>query len=215
MVALSGSSMDAMRFMPGAANRWRTTPSIGDTIRVSLTPTPGGDRTEEVRVAQQILHAVFHDRPDVHEAQCGADGQFGLLLPDLFDHPLQRVVGVDAAVHDVTRLAAQVGIGDLNDAFSGLSQSLVSNQALQAANLVGHEVLVASHLGRLSDGGSLSGSIDLPADALVLSSRNLPGVKVVADSHLTAYDALDCVHLLVSQEAVEKLEERLAPEGRG
>src|SRR5246127_669798 len=28
---------------------------IGDTIRVSLTPAPGGDRTEEVRVAQQIL----------------------------------------------------------------------------------------------------------------------------------------------------------------
>jgi large subunit ribosomal protein L4 len=54
-----------------------------------------------------------------------------------------------------------------------------------------------------------------PVDALVLSSRNLPGVKVVADSHLTAYDALDCVHLLVSQEAVEKLEERLAPEDRG
>jgi len=54
-----------------------------------------------------------------------------------------------------------------------------------------------------------------PADALVLSSRNLPGVRVVADSHLTAYDALDCVHLLVSQEAVEKLEERLAPGDRG
>lgn len=31
---------------------------IGDTIRVSLTPAPGGDRTEEVRVAQQILQAM-------------------------------------------------------------------------------------------------------------------------------------------------------------
>jgi (E)-4-hydroxy-3-methylbut-2-enyl-diphosphate synthase len=31
---------------------------IGDTIRVSLTPAPGGDRTEEVRVAQQILQSV-------------------------------------------------------------------------------------------------------------------------------------------------------------
>src|SRR6266480_6264512 len=28
---------------------------IGDTIRVSLTPRPGGDRTEEVQVAQQVL----------------------------------------------------------------------------------------------------------------------------------------------------------------
>jgi len=31
---------------------------IGDTIRVSLTPAPGGDRTEEVRVGQQILQSM-------------------------------------------------------------------------------------------------------------------------------------------------------------
>ncbi len=31
---------------------------IGDTIRVSLTPRPGGDRTEEVHVAQQILQSL-------------------------------------------------------------------------------------------------------------------------------------------------------------
>ena len=31
---------------------------IGDTIRVSLTPRPGGDRTEEVIVAQQILQTM-------------------------------------------------------------------------------------------------------------------------------------------------------------
>lgn len=31
---------------------------IGDTLRVSLTPAPGGDRTEEVRVAQQILQSL-------------------------------------------------------------------------------------------------------------------------------------------------------------
>ncbi len=31
---------------------------IGDTIRVSLTPAPNGDRTEEVLVAQQILQSL-------------------------------------------------------------------------------------------------------------------------------------------------------------
>ncbi len=31
---------------------------IGDTVRVSLTPRPGGDRTEEVRVAWEILQAL-------------------------------------------------------------------------------------------------------------------------------------------------------------
>ncbi|MGQ0712671.1 MAG: flavodoxin-dependent (E)-4-hydroxy-3-methylbut-2-enyl-diphosphate synthase [Gemmatimonadaceae bacterium] len=40
---------------------------IGDTIRVSLTPRPDGDRTEEVLVAQQILQSLHlrHFAPQV------------------------------------------------------------------------------------------------------------------------------------------------------
>jgi (E)-4-hydroxy-3-methylbut-2-enyl-diphosphate synthase len=40
---------------------------IGDTIRVSLTPEPGADRAEEVRVAQQILQSLElrHFQPQV------------------------------------------------------------------------------------------------------------------------------------------------------
>ncbi len=40
---------------------------IGDTIRVSLTPKPGGDRAEEVRVAQQVLQSlgIRHFEPQV------------------------------------------------------------------------------------------------------------------------------------------------------
>ncbi len=53
-----------------------------------------------------------------------------------------------------------------------------------------------------------------PTDFLVLSGRNLPGVKVVADSHLTAYDVMDCKHLVVTPEALDKLEERLSLRAR-
>ena len=40
---------------------------IGDTIRVYLTPSPGGDRAEEVRVAQQVLQSlgIRHFEPQV------------------------------------------------------------------------------------------------------------------------------------------------------
>ena len=40
---------------------------IGDTIRVSLTPRPGGDRAEEVKVAQQVLQSlgIRHFEPQV------------------------------------------------------------------------------------------------------------------------------------------------------
>jgi large subunit ribosomal protein L4 len=50
-----------------------------------------------------------------------------------------------------------------------------------------------------------------PAPALVLSSRNLAGVRVVDPLRLTVYDVLDCRTLLVTREAVGKLEERLTP----
>jgi len=50
-----------------------------------------------------------------------------------------------------------------------------------------------------------------PADALVLSGRNIPGLRVVNDAHLTVYDVLDCKILVVTQEALSKLEERLTP----
>jgi large subunit ribosomal protein L4 len=50
-----------------------------------------------------------------------------------------------------------------------------------------------------------------PSDALVLSGRNIPGLRVIDDAHLTVYDVLDCRTLLVSQDALGKLEERLVP----
>lgn len=73
---------------------------------------------------------------------------------------------------DNAELAAQIsqfsvvsGIDQLNNSFNGLSSTLTSDQALQATNLVGHEVMVASNAGWLSQGGSLQGAVDLPATA--------------------------------------------------
>jgi large subunit ribosomal protein L4 len=50
-----------------------------------------------------------------------------------------------------------------------------------------------------------------PTENLLLSGRNIPDLKVVAASHLTVYDVLDCRSLLVSQDALQSLEERLTP----
>jgi large subunit ribosomal protein L4 len=50
-----------------------------------------------------------------------------------------------------------------------------------------------------------------PDDALRLSGRNIPGLKVVDSTQVNVYDILDCRNLLVSQEALDKLEEQLTP----
>jgi large subunit ribosomal protein L4 len=49
-----------------------------------------------------------------------------------------------------------------------------------------------------------------PSDALLLSSRNIPGFRVIETSHLTVYDILNCKTLAVSTEALSRLEERLS-----
>jgi large subunit ribosomal protein L4 len=50
-----------------------------------------------------------------------------------------------------------------------------------------------------------------PSEALVLSGRNIPGLKIVDPGQVNVYDVLDCRTVLVSQEALGKLEERLTP----
>ena len=48
---------------------------IGDTIRVSLTPKPRGDRTEEVQVAQQILQSLELRRFNPQVTACPGCGR--------------------------------------------------------------------------------------------------------------------------------------------
>lgn len=55
------------------------------------------------------------------------------------------------------------GLQDLQKSFNELSTSLVSNQALQAASLVGRDVLAPTGLGVLAQGGSIRGDVELPS----------------------------------------------------
>jgi len=69
---------------------------IGDTIRTSLTPAPGGDRAEEVRVCQQILQSlgIRHFTPQVTSCPgCGrtTSTYFQELATDVTAHIRQRM----------------------------------------------------------------------------------------------------------------------------
>ncbi|MHA1549096.1 MAG: flavodoxin-dependent (E)-4-hydroxy-3-methylbut-2-enyl-diphosphate synthase [Alphaproteobacteria bacterium] len=61
---------------------------IGDTIRISLTPEPGGDRTLEVKVAQELLQTMgFRDFTPVVTACPGC----GRTTSTLFQELAQRI----------------------------------------------------------------------------------------------------------------------------
>jgi (E)-4-hydroxy-3-methylbut-2-enyl-diphosphate synthase len=64
---------------------------IGDTIRISLTPDPGGDRTQEVRVAQELLQTMGFRQFLPVVAACPGCGRttsttFQTLAKDIQDH---------------------------------------------------------------------------------------------------------------------------------
>jgi (E)-4-hydroxy-3-methylbut-2-enyl-diphosphate synthase len=61
---------------------------IGDTIRVSLTPAPGGDRTEEVRIAQQILQSLGLQRFAPQVTACPGCGR---TTSTFFQHMAQDI----------------------------------------------------------------------------------------------------------------------------
>jgi (E)-4-hydroxy-3-methylbut-2-enyl-diphosphate synthase len=69
---------------------------VGDTIRVSLTPEPGGDRTVEVKVAQEILQTMGFRTFVPLVAACPGCGRttstvFQELARDVQDHIVARM----------------------------------------------------------------------------------------------------------------------------
>jgi (E)-4-hydroxy-3-methylbut-2-enyl-diphosphate synthase len=88
---------------------------IGDTIRTSLTPAPGGDRAEEVRVCQQVLQSLGlrHFTPQV--TSCPGCGR---TTSTFFQELAARVTG-----HIAARMAEwrtqHPGVEQLNVAVMG------------------------------------------------------------------------------------------------
>ena len=72
------------------------------------------------------------------------------------------------------------GLATLNGSFDSLASSLVSNQALQAASLVGRPVLIDSPEGFLANGGTLGGAAELvrPATDVSIQITDATGVLV-------------------------------------
>ena len=66
---------------------------LGDTIRISLTPEPGGDRTQEVKVAQELLQTMGFR----------SFAPAGRRLSRLRAHDLDRVPGAGARHRDLSR----------------------------------------------------------------------------------------------------------------
>jgi len=102
-----------------------------------------------------------------------------LALQDFLDLMVSEMTNQDPTKPmDNAQISAQIaqfgavsGIGELNTSFNKLASSLTSDQTLQAANLVGREVLVPGFQGHLASGGALEGVIPLEQPATDVTVR--------------------------------------------
>ncbi|MES9816802.1 MAG: flagellar hook assembly protein FlgD [Candidatus Thiodiazotropha sp.] len=104
-------------------------------------------------------------KQEKEQAQLGLEDFMQLLVTELtHQDPFKPMENSEMATQ-VSQFATVSGIDDLNNSFNELRSALTSDQALQAANLVGRDVLVESSVGALANGEPLQGSVVLPSSA--------------------------------------------------
>lgn len=89
----------------------------------------------------------------------GQDAFLKLLTTQLKNQDPLKPTDNTQFLGQLAQISTVSGVQSLNDSFNALSSSLTSSQTLQAAQLVGHNVLVPSSAGYLPDGGALNGAV--------------------------------------------------------
>lgn len=102
---------------------------------------------------------------DADRTQLGQEDFLELMTTQLQNQDPFKPMENGDFLAQIAQFSTVSGIQDLQSSFESLSQSLVSNQALQASGLVGRTVLVPTGLAALEEGGSIGGLVDVPASS--------------------------------------------------
>ena len=85
-----------------------------------------------------------------------------LMLAQLQNQDPTSPVDSNTFLTQLAQLSEVQGITSLNTNFSTLSNSLTSNQALQASSLLGHQAMVNSSTATLAAGATVTGAVNVP-----------------------------------------------------
>jgi flagellar basal-body rod modification protein FlgD len=104
-----------------------------------------------------------------------------LMLAQLKNQDPTSPVDSNTFLSQLASLSEVQGITNLNTSFTGLANSLVSSQALQASSLLGHQALVGSSTATLATaGGAITGAVAVPqtSSAVVVNISDSTGALV-------------------------------------
>ncbi|PLX59784.1 flagellar hook assembly protein FlgD [Sedimenticola selenatireducens] len=103
--------------------------------------------------------------------ELGMEDFLELMVTELTHQDPTKPMDNSELATQISQFAAVSGIDELNNSFSNFSDTMISDQALQAANLVGRDVLVPVNTGNLEAGGSIKGVVGVTEPASDVTVR--------------------------------------------
>jgi len=101
--------------------------------------------------------------------QLGQEDFMKLLVAQMNNQDPNNPADNGAFLAQMAQLSMVSGIDKLGTAFDGVAGTLSSTQAIQAAGMVGHQVLTDSNVATLEDGKSIQGQLSVPEAAAGLN----------------------------------------------
>ena len=119
--------------------------------------------TSNIDVARLTDLGLARQQPSAAASkELGQAEFFDLMVAQLqFQDPLNPQENTEF-VSQMAQFTSVESLGSIESSLSQLVGAFQSNQALQASTLVGRDVLVPTSSGKLIDGGTVSGAVDLP-----------------------------------------------------
>ena len=96
-----------------------------------------------------------------HSTELGQEDFLRLMTTQLKSQDPFKPMENGEFMGQLAQFGTVTGIDDVRKELQNLAGSLVSNQTLQAAGMLGREVLVPGQFGSLATGGSVSGAVEL------------------------------------------------------
>ena len=118
--------------------------------------------TSNIDVARLADLGLARQQPSAAASkELGQAEFFDLMVAQLqFQDPLNPQENTEF-VSQMAQFTSVESLGSIESSLSQLVGAFQSNQALQASTLVGRDVLVPTSSGKLIDGGTVSGAVDL------------------------------------------------------
>lgn len=111
---------------------------------------------------EDITNLGLDLQPEAEANELGQEEFLELMITQLRNQDPFQPLESGEFLGQLAQFGTVQGLAELNTEFSSLAESLVSNQALQASNLVGRDVLIQSSLAVLGEEG-VGGAVEVPA----------------------------------------------------